>query len=78
MHHSWYRFIGPVCLNVYTLAGPWFSLGFHISFRPLYFDLHLLWFCITVMSRARGQEIHACDYLAEEMGVYDDSGISNA
>jgi hypothetical protein len=55
---SRYRYFGPLCLNVYTLAGWWASLGVHLSLRPCYVDLHLLWWVVSLMSRKRGEWLH--------------------
>jgi len=35
-------------LIIDTVAGPWFSLGFHIDFKRPYLDLHLMWWIITI------------------------------
>lgn len=35
-------------LIVDTLAGPWFSLGFHLDFKRPYLDIHFLWWIITI------------------------------
>lgn len=33
---------GPLSLNIYSLAGRWFSFGFHLSIVPLYVDIHII------------------------------------
>lgn len=35
-------------LLVDKVAGPWFSLGFHIDFKRPYLDIHFVWLIITI------------------------------
>lgn len=35
-------------LLIDTIAGPWFSLGFHIDFQRPYLDIHFIWWIITI------------------------------
>ena len=63
---SKYWYLGRLCVNVYALAGTWISFGVHLSIVPLYIDLHILWFVITLMSNKRGVEIHGEEKLYKE------------
>jgi hypothetical protein len=63
---SWYWFAGGFCLNIYMLAGNWVSAGLHLSIVPLYIDLHVLWFVVSLMSRARGEMIHEAELAYKE------------
>lgn len=47
----------PIYISIYTLSGFWFSLGIHISIIPLYFDIHLLWWTISVMGEKQAKLI---------------------
>ena len=64
---SRWRDFGPVSVCLYTLAGFWFSFGAHVSIRPAYFDIHFLWWVLSVMSLERGIEIRG----HEEAYYYD-------
>lgn len=55
---SWWIYLGPITLSVYMLAGRWISCGIHLSVVPLYIDLHMLWFVISLMSTTRAKEIY--------------------
>lgn len=35
-------------LIIDTIAGPWFSLGFHIDLKRPYIDIHFIWWIITI------------------------------
>lgn len=37
-------------LLIDTIAGPWFSLGFHIDFQRPCLDIHFIWWIITIGS----------------------------
>ncbi len=37
-------------VRVDVIAGPWFSLGFHIDFQKCYVDIHVVWWIITIGS----------------------------
>lgn len=60
--------VGPVSVNVYTLAGPWLSAGMHVSVVPLYVDVHIGWWVISVMSRKRGEWIREAEESYEQRG----------
>ena len=64
----WY--IGELAAaNVYQLPGPWLSLGVHLSAKPLYVDLHVGWWVVSLMSAARGheiQDVHEAAYFYSE------------
>lgn len=49
--------LGPISIELSTLAGFWVSLGIHLSISPLYVDFHVGWWCLSIMSRRRGVEI---------------------
>jgi hypothetical protein len=55
---SRYWLFGPLCINMYTLAGAWLSAGLHLSIVPLYADIHVGWWIVSVMSRERGEWLH--------------------
>jgi hypothetical protein len=46
-----------IAISIYILAGRWISLGFHLSFVPLYVDLHIGWFILSIMPSKRSEEI---------------------
>ncbi len=52
---SWYLFLGPVCFTLVLLLGYWLSFGLHLSIRPLYLDIHFLWFIFTIQGKDRGR-----------------------
>lgn len=53
---------GPLCLNIYTLAGTWISAGVHLSIVLLYVDLHVGWWVISLMSRERGEWLREVEH----------------
>lgn len=55
MFRSWYLFLGPACFTLVLLLGYWLSLGVHLSLRPMYLDIHFLWFIFTVQGKERGE-----------------------
>jgi hypothetical protein len=67
---SRYWDIGPLCLNVYSLAGTWISAGIHLSIWPLYADFHIGWWVISLMSRKRGEWLREVEH--------DNAGNCNA
>lgn len=50
-----YMYCGSLCLSAVMLLGPWLSLGLHVSIKPAYVELHILWFILCLQSRTRGE-----------------------
>lgn len=63
---QWWIYLGKLVISFYVLAGRWVSLGFHLSFVPLYVDLHVIWFIVSFMSREHAAEIHEFSELYRE------------
>ena len=54
--------------SVDTVAGPWFSLGFHVDFQHRYIDLHFIWWIITIgSSYGRGKMVLRCGHCDAEL-----------
>lgn len=59
---TWWPVHYPVAVNVVMIGGWWLSLGVHIDIIHVRIDLHVLWFEISVMRPADGE-----DYRAKEI-----------
>jgi hypothetical protein len=51
-------------LKVYTIRGPWASLGIHIDLQHRHIDLHILWWIIVLGNTV---EVIYCGYCHAEL-----------
>jgi len=62
--YRWWM-LGPVAVELTMNAGLWLSLGIHLSIKPLYVDIHFLWWILSIMTEARAKRIQGYEAMYE-------------
>jgi len=61
-----YFYLGPLCVIIHMRAGWHFSLGFDIEIFPWELNVFIMWWCIQILSHARGKEREQYDVYHEQ------------